>query len=253
MLMALCLSPHDLAHGCELLRLWADLEDSFNPRIGVAVCLRFDMKENIPELNAALALVRQKFKVHIHVSKRRITGWPAGCNGLELDAYEWFVFENRANRFDYDYIFIIEADTVPLWRGWADEIMNEAYDHQSVISGAMLFHPDCPCEHINANCVIHKLAWKKIRKIFHSPSRWGWDAYIGVEAIRCGTASRLIWQDYRLGMPDNPWRGNDYLFAPRAYQSPKSPLYGQQLQPAFLHGVKILDGIKAVRDRLLLT
>ncbi len=179
-------------------------------------------------------------------------GWPAGCNALEIGAYEWFVEKNRAKQkdFDFEYALLAEADTVPLRKGWADEIMNEAYDNNAVIMGAY-FTAEDGCAHINGNCVLHRDAWKSIRSIWHIPSRIGWDCFIGPHAITRGVPSRLIWQDYRLGMPDNPWKGDEFLFAEKEFLNPTNPLYGQKLRPAMLHGVKIDAGIKAVRKKLL--
>jgi hypothetical protein len=250
LLLALCLSPLDVAQGIELLKLWADMEDSFNPYITVAVCIRFDME--IPrDINGKiLSYVRNKFKVITHRVTRKGVGWPAGCNALEIGTYEWFVEGTRTGRLDFDYLMIAEADTIPLRKWWAVEIMNEAYDNRAKILGAY-FTKEEGCAHINGNCVLHKDTWKSIKGIWQVPSRRGWDCFIGPKALVIGTPSRLIWQDYRLGAPDNPWKGDDYIFEPKRYGGPRNPLYGQVLQPCFLHGIKTLDGINAVRRRFL--
>jgi hypothetical protein len=252
--MILCLPvyPGDLDMGMELLKLWADLEDTFNPNIAVAIVLRFDMNPSTDIPKDVLAHVEKKFKIYIHRSKRKGVGWPAGCNGIELGAYEWFVEMNRGNTdFNYDYILIAEADTVPLRKGWADEIRNEAYEANALILGAYLRRPDCWCEHINGNCVMHKNFWQSCRTLFTCPDKIGWDAYIGHTAISVGTPSRLIWQDYRLGAPDNPWKGDDFIFEPKFYKSDRTPLYGKPVYPAMFHGMKTMQGIDAVRKRLL--
>ncbi len=245
------LSPMDISNGKELLRLWADLEDEFNPQIGVCVNLRFDLSIEKDIGEELLAHLRKKFKVYTHVGRRKVEGWPAGCNALELDAYEWFVESNRNQTYDYEYMLIAEADTLPLRKGWAMEIMNEAYDNNAQIMGCMLMRGDINIEHINGNCVMHRDFWKKCRTVFHSPPRVGWDAYIGSHSISCGVASRLIFQEYRLGLPDNPWKGDAYLFEDKFYKSDRNPFYGKPLRPAMIHGVKILDGIRAVRKRVL--
>ncbi len=252
-MVCLPLAPQDKDHGIELLRLWADLEDSFNSTISIAICVRFDIDIDRDIGREVIEYASKKFKIYTHVSRRRVTGWPAGCNGLELDAYEWFVESNRSGHYDFEYILFAEADTLPTRKGWAIEIMNEAYDNKSVILGCMLMMGDCGVEHINGNCVIHRDYWKKCKTIFNSPSRIGWDAWIGPSSIANGTASRLIWQDYRLGLPDNPWRGDDYLFEERFYKSQRSPFYGKPIRPAMIHGVKVLDGIRAIRKKFQLT
>ncbi len=253
LLIMLCLCPLDKAQGFELLKLWADLEDEFNPRISVAICLRFDMK--LSEIPQSLILhAKRKFNLYLCKSKRAGVGWPAGCNALEIGAYEWFVEKNRFNErkkeFDFEYVLLAEADTVPLRKGWADEIMNEAYDNKAIILGAYFTKED-GCAHINGNCVIHRDAWKTIKSIWHVPSRRGWDCFIGPQALTCGVPSRLIWQDYRLGMPDNPWKGDDFLFAEKQFTNSTNPLYGEKLKPCFLHGIKTMAGINAVRKKFL--
>ncbi len=249
-LLALCLSPLDVKLGIELLRLWTDMEDTFNHAVTVAVCVRFDM-DPIKDVGAAnLAYARNKFKVITYRSKRVGVGWPAGCNSLEVGVYEWFVEGTRTGSLDFDYLMMAEADTVPLRKGWINEIMNEAYDNKIKMLGAY-FTQEEGCAHINGNCVLHRTAWKHIPGIWQVPSRKGWDCHIGPKALVIGTPSRLIWQDYRLGTPENPWKGDDYIFAPKRYGGPSNPLYGQVLQPCFFHGIKTLDGINAVRRRFL--
>lgn len=249
-LLCLCLSPLDVAQGKELLRLWADMEDTFNHQVTVAVCLRFDMDLARDVGGEVMSYARQKFKVISFKSARKGIGWPAGCNALEIGAYEWFVEKTRTGQLDFDYMMIAEADTAPLRKGWIKEIINEAYDNKIVMLGAY-FTKEEGCAHINGNCVLHRNAWRKLQGIWQVPSRRGWDCHIGPKALTVGTPSRLIWQDYRLGAPDNPWKGDDYVFAPKMYGGPRNPLYGQVLQPCFFHGFKTMDGINAVRRRIL--
>lgn len=251
MLVVLPICPLDRDQSLELLKLWADLEPAFNQNISVGICVRFDMDIDRDIPRSVIDYVSKKFTIYTRVSKRKHIGWPAGCNAIELDAYEWFVESNRHKVLDIPYMLIAEADTTPTRMGWADEIMNETYDSGKLISGCMLFVPDCGCEHINGNCVMHRDLWRSFRGIFHCPSQIGWDAYIRTYSVGNGFASRLIWQDYRLGMPDNPWRGDDYIFSDKFVKSTKSPHWGQPLKPAMIHGTKSMDGIKAVRRRVL--
>ena len=93
--------------------------------------------------------------------------------------------------------------------------------------------------------------WKKCPGMFHPPSRGGWDAALAYAILPNGYPSRLIWSDYQLGMPNNPWRGDDYLWETKRYNSPENALYGQDLKPCWLHGIKTMQGIAAVRKKLL--
>lgn len=249
--MVLCLpfAPHEVHQARELIRLWCDLEDSFNHDITLAIVSRFDIQpQHIGE--DIIEYARKKFNVILHRCKRVGTGWPGGCNQLEVGVYEWFVERNRDNTLDIEYILLAEADTVPLRKGWANEIMNEAYDNNSLILGAYFVKED-GCAHINGNCVMHRDFWKQCRGIWTISLRVGWDVAIGKESLRLGTPSRLIWQDYQLGMPHNPWKGDDFLFAAKSFNSKSNPLYGVSLQPAMIHGTKTMHAIESARARLL--
>lgn len=248
LLLCLPFSPHEINQARELVKLWVDLEDKFNEDVTLVLFSRFDIEPNAIGKDV-IDYAKTKFKVLTEKCRRKGKGWPAGCNALEVGAYEWFVEKTRTG-MDIEYIMLAESDTVPLRRGWLGEIINEAYDAKAKMLGAY-FTKEEGCAHINGNCVLHKDAWKDIKGIWQVPSRRGWDCHIGLKALAVGTPSRLIWQDYRLGAPDNPWKGDDYIFAPKSYGGSKNPLYGQTLQPCFLHGIKTLDGINAVRKRFL--
>jgi len=249
--MILCLpfAPHEVAQARELVRLWVDLEPSYNEDVALAIVSRFDIQPHHIGQDI-IDYARTKFKVLLHRCKREGTGWPRGCNQLEVGAYEWFVESNRSNDFDIPYIFFAEADTVPLRPTWLSEIVKEAYDNKSLMLGAYFVQED-GWAHINGNAVIHRDFWKVCKAIWRVRPHTGWDVAIGKEALKFGTPSRLIWQDYRLGAPDNPWKGNDYIFAPKSFNTPQNPLFGEVLQPAFLHGCKTLQAQKAVRERFL--
>lgn len=241
-------SPMDLPQGLELAKLWAEIEPEFNPHVDIAFGLRFDMDPaTVP--GEIVQMLEKKFsKVHIFKSALIGTGWPHGCNALETGAYSWFVENRRGGVLDSDYLFMCEPDTIPLRPTWLNEIREEAYASGAPIIGAY-FTAEEGCAHINGNCVIHKDFWRICPEIWQVPPMNGWDVYIGKKSLEVGKSSRLIWQDYRLGKPDNPWKGSDHLWEEKSYQGPNNPLYGQKLRPAMLHGIKTLEGIDAVRAR----
>lgn len=249
LLLCLPFSPHEIPQARELLRLWCDLEDSYNHVITLALVSRYDIQPQAIGQDI-IDYARQKFNVLLHRNRREGLGWPAGCNQLEVGAYEWFVEGNRNLQFDFDYILLAEADTVPLRKGWAIEIMNEAYDNKSLILGAYFVQED-GWAHINGNCVFHRDFWKQCKGIWGISNHVGWDVAIGKQALALGTPSRLIWQDYRLGLPDNPWKGEEHLFGVKTFHSKSNPLYHQPLYPAMIHGTKTMDGINTVRKRIL--
>ncbi len=249
--MMLCLpyAPHEVHQARELVRLWTDLEHEFNKDVILAIVSRFDIPANHIGQDV-IDYAKSKFEVILHQCRRKGVGWPAGCNQLEVGAYEWFVESNRSNRYDIPYILFAEADTVPLRPTWLSEIVKEAYDSNASILGAYFVKEDGH-PHINGNCVIHKDFWKECRPIWTISNWVGWDVAIGRVAIKIGTPSRLIWQDYRLGAPDNPWRSCDHLFEAKEFKTKSNPLYGEKLYPCLIHGIKVMTGIECVRKRLL--
>lgn len=248
MMLALPVAPTDVAQGVSLAKLWADLEPSYNKDVIVALVCRFDMDPATTFSPQLIFDLSQKFKVITHRVTHQGTGWPAGCNALEVGLYEWFVESNRSGKFDIEYLFICEADTVPLRPTWIAEILSEAKETRAKMLGAY-FTAEEGCQHINGNAVIHRDMWKYCKSIWLVPHNKGWDAYIGKETTAFGTPSKLIWQDYRLGAPEKPWVSDDFLFEDKSYPGPNNPLHGQKLRPAMFHGVKTTQGISAVRKK----
>lgn len=248
--LALCLpvAPHDIEAAMHLAHLWADIEPAFNADVEVIIALRFDMqKEQIPD-DVIKHLETKFFKVHVIVSNLKGVGFPHGCNSLEIGAYGWFVERARDGSIKADYMMIAESDTIPLRPTWLKEIIKEVYDAQAPIMGIWWSQGE-GYPHINGNCLMHKDLWRQCTAIWQVPPYNGWDCYIAKTSLSIGKPSRLMWQDYHLGLPENPWKGDEFLFDFRQYKSPDNPLYGEKLQPAFLHGIKTLQGIDAVRKR----
>ena len=181
LLLCLPISPNEIEQANALAKLWADLEVSFNENITVLIATRFDLEPSNAIDPSVLFSLKKKFNVITKRVEKVGTGWPAGCNALEIGAYEWFVEENRAKKIDFEYMFIAEPDTVPLRRGWVNEIMEEAYASNCLISGAYFTHDD-GVQHINGNCVIHRDFWRACKSIWLCPSRTGWDVHIGNRA-----------------------------------------------------------------------
>lgn len=250
LILCLPLAPSDIHQGLELAKLWADLEPFFNHDVTVLLATRFDMEPERAIDPSVLSHLRNKFKVLVQRITKVGKGWPAGCNALEVGAYEWFVEQNRSNKINCEYILFCEADTLPLRPTWLQEIIEETYQTKPLMLGAY-FTKEEGCQHINGNAVMHRDLWRKCKIIWQVPPRQGWDAYIGKVTTEIGTPSRLIWQDYHLGTPHNPWKGEDYLFANKSYSGRDNPLFGEILSPCLLHGIKTLQGIDAVRNKYL--
>lgn len=242
--------PLDVELGKELLALLCDLEDAPREDVIFMLTRRFDM----PEDKALCDVVRQKFPNFIsYQTKRQGIGWPSGPNDMFGDSYMNAVMLARGG-MPIDAVFFMECDCIPLRKDWLNEIIKEwegAKKDGKLALGPWLEEGDCSIRHLNGNCVLSIDLCRNVRGIFHSPSRIAWDAYHGNNILANAKPSRLIFSDYRLGTLDNPWRGDEYLWEPKRYWSEKNPLYGQALNPAYLHGSKTNLGVQAVRKKLL--
>jgi hypothetical protein len=171
------------------------------------------------------------------------------------ESYSYCVETARRGRFPgVKAVMFIEADCVPLKKAWLNDILAEwqlAMRQDKLVMGAWLKYGDAGCEHINGNCVMSLELWRICRDIFSPSSKGGWDALLRRPILANGYPSRLIWSDYRLGTSDNPWKGCDYLWEPKRYGAPSNIYYGQDLFPAWYHGIKTMDGLNCVRAKLL--
>lgn len=97
-----------------LSHLLADLQPQHSDDIDLLFVARFDC----PQVDAStLKHVSRKFNTFTHESKRRETGWPAGCNGTFFGAMEFCYHKMAAGKVpSYKALFICEADTIPLTR-----------------------------------------------------------------------------------------------------------------------------------------
>lgn len=238
---------NDRDQAMKLARLIADLEPKKRDDI-MLFTARFDCKHDFETIE----YVKKKFDVLIHTTKRKATGWPNGPNQMMGDSYEFCVEHfRRMRRNDVEAVMMIESDCIPLHKNWINMLVAEFRASGKSVLGAWLKLGDANVEHINGNCLIALNFWRKFPSIFHPPSRGGWDVTLRHGILPNGHPSRLIWSDYQLGQEHNPWKGDDFLWEPKRYGALDNPLYGQELNPVWFHGIKIDAGIKAARKRLL--
>jgi len=238
----------DREQACQLVKLMADMEPEKRYDVTLLMSARFDCAHDQPTLEYAA----KKFKVETFRSQPHRTGWPGGPNDLMAQSYMWCVENTRNRKIDANGVFFIESDAIPLDMNWLNHLLHEwktCVDSGKQVLGCWLTQGDCNVEHVNGNMIIHKDFWRDNRSIF-TPGSGGWDAdgwhFIKPHAM----PSRLIWSDYGLGKPDyNPWKGCDYLFSTKRFRGADNPLYGQDLNPVWMHGPKIIDGIDCVRAK----
>lgn len=231
-----------------LARLIADLEPAFRHDVIVMFTARFDCTHD----ESTIDYVSNKFQTIRYTTKRKATGWPNGPNQMMACSYEKIVEEWKKGRLEgAEAVMMVEADCVPLHKDWINMLAKEYRESGKRFLGAWLKKGDANCEHVNGNCIMSIDFWKKCRSIFHPPSRGGWDATLAYAILPNAHPSKLIWSDYQLGMPHNPWKGDNFLWEPKRYGCRDNALYGIDLHPVWFHGIKSMNGIKAVRKRLL--
>ena len=237
----------DKKQAMTLARLIADLQPEKRDDVYVLFTARFDATHD----SDTIKYVGEKFPVITYTTKRKATGWPNGPNQMMACSYEHIILKERADGKKYGPVMFIEADCVPLAVDWIDRLIAEYKASGKMVIGAWLKKGDAGIEHINGNCIISTELFKKCKQILNPQTRGGWDATCAYGILPNAAPSRLIWSDYQLGMAHNPWKGDDYLWEAKRYKAKDNPLYGEDLYPVWLHGVKVPDGIKAARKRLL--
>lgn len=238
----------DKEQAMALLRLMADLEPVKREDVYLLITCRFDGTFDEETVQYA----SQKFNITKFKTTRKATGWPNGPNQMAGESYLFCVDSFRKGRFPgATAVMFIEADCVPLRKNWISELYNEYKGSGKEISGCWLKKQDAGIEHVNGNCLISINFWRRCKEIFWPDVKGGWDATLRYHMLPVAHPSKLIWSDYQLGLPKNPWRGCDYLWAPKRFNDPENALYGQDLYPCWFHGIKVPNGLECARNRLI--
>jgi hypothetical protein len=235
-----------------LLKLIADLEPELSPYADFLTFPRWDTKTR--DWRGVKAL-ETKFKVIEGRSKRHGAGWPIGPNAVAMDAFKWTYAAWKENSFNYDAAFLIEADGLPLRRTWISELLAEWQSQQGLALGHWDGHGQANerGSHMNGNMMFHpKLVDNAMELAYGDVPQMGWDMKIWSKIRPYATPSRLIYSDYRLNTPKNPMGSCERLFEAKVHTHPNNPLVGEKLYPAYLHGVKGLEGINCMRCKNLL-
>jgi len=247
LILALQFWEGDKRIAMDLARLLADLEPTPRTDVYFLFSARFDATHDIETIQ----YVSKKFPVLVHTTSRKGIDWPNGPNQMMADTYEFCVEYTRKRQINANAVFLMESDCVPLAKDWLNQIIEEYRTCDRMVLGAWLKRGDAGVEHVNGNCIISLDFWKRFREILNPKENGGWDATLAYCMLPNAHPSRLIWSDYHLGTPKNPWRGCDYLWTPRRYNDRENALYGQDINPVWYHGPKNGLGLDCVRKRLL--
>ena len=239
----------DLDKAMRLARLIADIEQ--NPRTDVIFqfACRFDSHHDYGTIN----YVKKKFQVEVYTSDLQATGWPDGCNKLMASSYKNCIKIGRNRNFNMstEFCFFIEADGVPLKSDWLDRIIREYQMCGKKILGAWWGDSARSSAHVNGNMCMSLDFYNICLDVLNPRKRQAWDTglwpWIGPNAA----PSREIWNDWRLGYSDNPWKGVEALWEPKSFADPQNPLYGEILSPSYFHGCKRDEGVEEARRRLV--
>lgn len=160
----------------KLLRFLADLEPKHSDLADILFVNRFDC---LADTDAA-TYASKKFNIFSYRSRRRGTGWPAGCNDLFFSTMEWVQSMTEAKKVpQYKAVFTCEADGCPLWTDWVARLSNawdRAQSKQKVYLAGPYIPP--PNEHINGNTLIscdQKFLTWLVKGVGGAPSNVGWD------------------------------------------------------------------------------
>jgi hypothetical protein len=235
----------------ELLRLIYDLQQEPSN----ADILIFPRKDTKTRDIHCFDFLKGKFDVYRGRSRRIVAGWPFGPNAVAMDVFRLMYETWMVGSFIYKAVLLMESDCVPLRPSWIAEL-GEEWDKQSKL---VLGHWDGsgtvikpPTSHVNGNLLFHPSIVDNVRELAYDDlPRWGWDMAYWTKIAPFATPSRLIYNDYRLNTTNNPLVTPERLFRPRFHTHPENPLFGQELNPCWVHGSKGTKAIEYVRQRFL--
>ena len=232
-----------------LARLIADLEDAPRKDVIFQFAARFDTTHDYGTIN----YVKNKFPVEVYTSDLQATGWPDGCNKLMAASYKNCIKLARQRNLpiESEYCLFLEADDVPLKNDWINRIMSEYALCGKQILGSWWGDTAGASAHVNGNMCMRLDFWRTCQEILNPRKRQAWDTGLWHYIKPCAAPSREIWNDWRLGYHDNPWRGVEALWEPKSFADPQNPLYGEILSPCLFHGCKPIEGLVRARELLI--
>lgn len=179
----------DKAQAMALARLIADIEPGMSSKADFLFVCRYDCRHDM----GIVSHVSRKFSTFHHVSPRRGTGWPMGCNDLFFGGLEWVFHKMKSKRLPhYKALFFIEADCSPLNVDWVSLISHNWDKLQPVFVAGRKLRSQHVHEHINGgSCLLSGdfkfLEWLVLGAA-RSNSAAGWDYRLAGEFRRWGWA-----------------------------------------------------------------
>lgn len=180
-------------------------------------------------------------------SVRKISGWPIGPNAMVMDLFTLCHAKHKAGEWDYSGIMLLESDAIPLRTTFLTELADEWNAGKQLILGPWIGAKNDPNKsHMNGNLMFSpRLTFTFPQLLASAVPKLAWDVFFWRYYWKQARASRLIYSDYRV-----KFTTCDALYAVRKYDK-GNPLFGAELQPAWLHGCKDAKAMECVRERLL--
>lgn len=236
LLLAIQFWKGDQAQAMKVARLAADLETRHSDLADFLFVSRFDCPHDMETIK----YVSRKFNVHHHVSRRRATGWPWGCNELWFETCQ-YIYEHSidAKRIpEYKAVLTFEADAFPMCPNWIS-MLSEEFDalQPAKIIGAMQRYP---APHVNGNALFScdpKFMHWIARKVTGCAPSGGWDFLLAKHFKEWGWKNSNLFRS---------WWQTPTLEPERFATLQKEGV-------AFLHGVKDESVLRLVRDKYLLS
>lgn len=187
----------DRDQAMRMLKFIVDLQPGKCENADILLVSRFDCGHDQEMVDYA----SRKFRVFTHISKRRGTGWPNGCNDLWFASVEWMHCMIEAKKVPaYKAALTFEADCVPLAANWISRL-SRAWDDANrnkltFVLGPML---QAPGPHINGNMLLSGnpafTNWVT-RKVGGAPPNAGWDYVLYPDFRRWGAQDCPIMRSY---------------------------------------------------------
>jgi hypothetical protein len=216
--------------------LIADLEPKLNEKADILFYRRYDAQQ-MP--NVLIDKMADKFGTVKQLKCRRMNavGYPYGPNEMFYDLLEQM--NSREWQTDYYAFLNMEADCVPLTTGWIEKLLEEfgaAYNEGKFAVGHVV--QVNPGMHLNGSALYSTDFWQHAggMNMIGGPAASAYDIYHAnrILPIAKDTASMLL--DF-----NRKTITEDDLFALRKHGE----------QPVYLHGVKDMSAILAVRNKFI--
>lgn len=225
--IALCLQYYQGDY--ELMRKTCALIAAMEPDFNKDYEFIFSIKRGAEVCPKTVGKVSEKFKTYLYHNQRREEGHPSGPNAQWCETMLWAYDQRRQDKNDWDYVFTIEPDIVPLSPNWLHKLRTALYEEKVMpIMGVVM--GDHPVPHVNGNAFF-KTDFCFEHNIHGAPSGAAWDCHFAYKMLPL--------------TKDCPLMKNLY----NQRNVSEAELYARRtpnVEPVFVHGIKDLSAYNIV-------